>query len=118
MNPEVLAKFASQQQEKGMISVLASIQLHEGQRAKFLEIFNANVPMVRQESGCLEYFPAVDIDAGLPVQCIDEDMVTVIEKWQSLEALKAHLATPHMLAYKDKVQALVKNLSLKVLQVA
>jgi quinol monooxygenase YgiN len=101
-----------------MISVLASIQLHEGQRAAFLEIFHANVPKVRQEEGCLEYYPAVDIESGLPVQVLDENTVTVIEKWQSVAALKAHLATPHMLDYKEKVQSLVKDLSLKVLQVA
>ena len=101
-----------------MISVLASIQLHEGQRAAFLEIFNANVPVVRQESGCIEYFPAIDIDSGLPVQNFDENMVTVIEKWQSIEALIAHLGTPHMLDYKEKVKSLVKDISLKVLQMA
>ena len=101
-----------------MVSVLASIQIKEGQRAEFLEIFNANVPAVRQESGCIEYFPTVDIDSGLPVQLLDENTVTVIEKWQSLDALKAHLATPHMLHYKDQVKALVKDISLKVLQVA
>ena len=101
-----------------MISVIASIQLHEGKRSEFLEIINANVPKVRQESGCLEYFPAIDIDSGLPVQRLEEDMVTVIEKWQSIEALKAHLATEHMLEYKEKVKTLVKGLSLKVLQMA
>jgi quinol monooxygenase YgiN len=101
-----------------MISVLASIQLHEGQRAAFLEIFHANIPKVLQEEGCLEYYPAVDIESGLPVQHLDENMVTIIEKWQSVAALKAHLATPHMLDYKEKVQSLVKDLSLKVLQVA
>jgi len=101
-----------------MICVLASIQLHQGQRAAFLEIFNANVPLVRQESGCIEYFPAIDIDAGLPQQILDENMVTVIEKWQSLEALRVHLASPHMLEYKEKVKTLVKDLSLKVLQMA
>jgi len=101
-----------------MICVLASIELHEGQRGAFLEIFTANVPKVRQENGCLEYFPAVDLDSGLPVQRLEKNMVTVIEKWQSLEALRAHLAAPHMLEYKDKVQMLVKDISLKVLQMA
>ena len=101
-----------------MISVLASIRLHQGKRSDFLEIFNANVPAVRQEDGCLEYYPAVDIDCGLPVQALDENMVTVVEKWQSLEALRAHLAAPHMLAYKERVKDLVQDLSLKVLQVA
>lgn len=101
-----------------MITVLASIELHEGERAAFLEIFQANVPKVRAENGCLEYFPAIDIDAGLPVQRLEANMVTVIEKWQNLEALTAHLATPHMLAYRAKVQNLVREISLKVLQTA
>ncbi|HEY5513844.1 MAG TPA: putative quinol monooxygenase [Geomonas sp.] len=101
-----------------MISVLASIRVQKGQRTAFLEIFNANVPKVRQESGCIEYFPAIDIDAGLPVQKLDENVITIIEKWQSLEALKTHLGTPHMLDYKEKVQPLVEEISLKVLQMA
>jgi len=101
-----------------MISVIASIRIAEGERSAFLDIFNANVPKVRQENGCLEYFPAVDIDAALSIQDLDEHTVTIIEKWQSLEALRAHLATPHMLAYKEKVKDLVENVSLKVLQQA
>lgn len=101
-----------------MITVLASIELHEGERSAFLEIFHANVPKVLQESGCIEYFPAVDIDAGLPVQRREENVVTVIEKWQDIEALKAHLAAPHMLEYREKVKGLVKELSIKVLQPA
>lgn len=101
-----------------MISVLASIEIEEGKRAAFLEIFNANVPTVRKENGCIEYYPAIDIDSGFPVQCLDANMVTVIEKWQSLDALRAHLATPHMLHYKEQVKSLVKDISLKVLQVA
>ena len=101
-----------------MICVLASITINEGKRAAFLEIFHANVPKVRQESGCIEYFPAVDIESGLPVQYLDENMVTVIEKWESLEALKEHLVAPHMLEYKEQVKSLVKEISLKVLQTA
>jgi quinol monooxygenase YgiN len=101
-----------------MISVLASIRIKEGKRSAFLDIFQANVPKVREETGCIEYFPAVDIDSGLGVQQLDADVVTIVEKWQSLEALKDHLATPHMLAYREKVKDLVEDLSLKVLQQA
>jgi len=101
-----------------MISVLASIRIKEGKRAAFLDIFNANVAKVKQESGCMEYFPAIDIDSGLPVQKIDDNVVTIIETWQSLEALKAHLETAHMLEYKEKVKTLVEEISLKVLQKA
>ncbi|MDP3016444.1 MAG: antibiotic biosynthesis monooxygenase [Deltaproteobacteria bacterium] len=45
-------------------------------------------------------------------------MVTIIEKWESLEALRDHLVAPHMLAYKGKVKDIVEDLSLKVLQEA
>lgn len=101
-----------------MINVLASIRVVKGKRDAFLEIFNANVPKVREEEGCIEYFPAIDIETGLPPQVLDEDVVTIIEKWESIEALKAHLAAPHMLAYKEQVKDLVESLSLKVLQQA
>jgi quinol monooxygenase YgiN len=49
---------------------------------------------------------------------LDASVITVVEKWESLEALSIHLATPHMLAYREKVKALVEDLSLKVLQQA
>ena len=101
-----------------MVNVLASIRLKKGMRADFLEIFKALMPTVHAEEGCIDYFPAVDIDAELPVQALDEDTVTIIEKWQSLEALQAHLATAHMLHYRQQVQDLVEEVSLKVLQEA
>ena len=101
-----------------MINVLASISIKEGKRADFIAAFKDNLPAVRAEEGCIEYFPAVDIDADLPPQQLDENEVTVIEKWASLEALRAHLSAPHMLAYKEKVKDIVEGVSLKVLQEA
>ena len=101
-----------------MVNVLASISVKEGKRADFIAAFKDNLPAVRAEEGCLEYFPAVDIDADLPPQQLDENAVTVIEKWASLEALRAHLSAPHMLAYKEKVKDIVEGVSLKVLQEA
>ncbi|QWV97086.1 antibiotic biosynthesis monooxygenase [Geomonas nitrogeniifigens] len=99
-----------------MICVIASIRVREGARDAFLEIFNDNIPRVKAEPGCIEYFPAVDVDAGLPVQLQDELVVTIVEKWQGVDALHEHLASPHMLEYKEKVKDLVTEVSLKVLQ--
>jgi quinol monooxygenase YgiN len=101
-----------------MINVIASIRIKPGGLAEFLEIFKANMPAVRKEKGCIEYFPSVDIDAKLPPQVLDENVVTIIEKWESLEALRDHLASSHMLSYRDKVKNIVTGLSLKVLQEA
>jgi quinol monooxygenase YgiN len=101
-----------------MISVIASIKVKAGRVPQFIEILESNVPEVRKEKGCIEYFPAVDIDSGLPVQKLDKDIVTIVEKWESMEALRAHLKTPHMLAYREKVKNIVEELSIKVLKEA
>lgn len=99
-----------------MINVIASIRVKAGRLQDFIEVFKSNVPNVREERGCIEYFPAVDIEADLPPQILDENVVTIIEKWESLEALRDHLAAPHMLAYKEKVKGIVEGSSIKVLQ--
>lgn len=101
-----------------MICVVASITVKEGKREEFLEIFNGNVPKVRDEQGCVEYFPAVDIESGIGVQKLDPLVVTVMEKWQDLEALNRHLESAHMLEYRERVKNLVEGVSLKVLQQA
>lgn len=99
-----------------MINVVATIKLKSGHRREFLDIFQDNVPAVRQEAGCIEYFPAVDVDARIPIQQTNNDEVVVIEKWESVEALHAHLQAPHMLSYKEKVKDIVESVSLRVLQ--
>ena len=101
-----------------MINVIASIRVKPGRLSEFLEIFKSNVPSVREEMGCIEYFPAVDIDADLPPQSLDGNVVTIIEKWESPETLRDHLNAPHMLAYKEKVKDMVEGVSIKVLQEA
>ena len=101
-----------------MINVLASIQIKEGQLSKFIGIFKSNIPNVLEEKGCIEYVPTVDTPTGLPPQELDKNSVTIIEKWNTLEDLQAHLTAPHMLAYKEEVKDLVEKLSLKILKEA
>ena len=101
-----------------MISVIASVRVKVGRIPEFIEIIKSNVPEVRKEKGCIEYSPTVDIDSGLPVQKLDKNVVTIMEKWESVEALRAHLKTPHMLAYREKVKDIVEELSVKVLKEA
>ena len=99
-----------------MIVVLASIGVAPGKLAEFLDVFRANIPSVRQEQGCIEYFPTVDLDAKLPPQHLDENIVTIIEKWENLDALYRHLKAPHMRDYREKTKDLVTKVSIKVLQ--
>ncbi len=99
-----------------MIHVIASIGVKPGKRAEFIEIFKKNVPAVLAEKGCIEYIPAVDTDSGIEAQWRDETVLTVIEKWSTLDALHAHLAAPHMAPYHADTADLVEDVSLTVLE--
>jgi quinol monooxygenase YgiN len=101
-----------------MINVVASIHIKEGRLSEFIEIFKSNIPNVLGEKGCMEYVPTIDVPTGLPRQELNNNVVTIIEKWGSLEDLQAHLSGPHMLAYREKVKDLVEKMSLKVLRKA
>jgi quinol monooxygenase YgiN len=99
-----------------MITVIASIAIKEGKLSDYLRILKANVPLVRNEKGCIEYVPATDFETGLAAQILDKNIVTILEKWESLDALNAHLASPHMLDYREKVKDIVVRVSIKVLR--
>ena len=100
-----------------MIQVIATIELKPGCRDDFLPLLNENVPKVKAEDGCLAYDPFVDVDSGLPVQGeIRENEVTLVEAWTSIEALHAHLKTPHMAEYRDKVKGMVTKVTIQVLK--
>jgi quinol monooxygenase YgiN len=88
-----------------MIHVLAVITAKPNQRDFVLSAFRANVPAVLAEEGCIEYGAAVDSANPLPFQtAYGPDTFVVIEKWASMEALKAHAAAPHMVAYGAKTK--------------
>ncbi len=102
-----------------MIHVLATIEVNDGKRQQFLAEFHRNVPRVRAEAGCLEYGPAVDLATGMAVQMpVRENVVTIIEKWADLDALRAHMAAPHMVEYRGRVKDFVKRVQLQILEPA
>jgi quinol monooxygenase YgiN len=102
-----------------MIHVIAEIQIADGKVADFLAEFHAVVPAVLAEDGCIEYGPNIDVDAGLPRQVAHRpSVVTVVEKWESLEHLNAHLVAPHMLEYREKVKDFVIGAELRILEPA
>lgn len=100
-----------------MIHVLATIDVQPGKRAEFLTHFAWVTPQVRAEAGCIEYGAAVDTPTPIAVQPpLRPDTVVVVEKWESLAHLQAHLAAPHMAEYRTRVAELVKGVSLQVLE--
>ncbi|MFO0907534.1 MAG: putative quinol monooxygenase [Isosphaeraceae bacterium] len=102
-----------------MIHVLATIEIKPGRRAEFLNEFHKLVPLVRAEDGCIEYGPTVDAATGIGAQVGPrENVVVVVEKWESTEHLKAHLAAPHMNSYRDTVKDMLVGLELVILEPA
>ncbi len=100
-----------------MIHVIATIQLKSDCRKAYLEILGKNVPKVKAEKGCLAYEPTLDADSGLPAQGpIRSDVVTLVEAWESLDDLHAHLKSAHMAAYREAVKDYVQGLKVQVLK--
>ena len=65
----------------------------------------------RKEKGCISYGFAIDVgDAG---------KITFSERWESMEALTAHMKTPHMAEFGKAVGAIKpKGLDVKAYEVA
>ena len=102
-----------------MIHVIAVITAKPGQRDAILTHFRANVPAVKAEKGCIEYGATVDVENGPPFQTKwGPDTFLVVEKWESMDALKAHAAAPHMAAYGAKTKEHIASRVIHILQPA
>ena len=102
-----------------VVHVLAFITAKPGMRDEILEAFRANVPAVHAEDGCIEYGATIDhADAGAIQTKLGDDSFVVVEKWASLDALKAHGASPHMAAYAAKTRPMIAERVIRVLSPA
>ena len=97
------------------VHVIAIITAKPGKRAEVLANFNANVPAVHAEDGCLEYGAVVDCAEAGFATAFGPDTVGVVEQWASLDHLKAHAAAPHMKAYAEKNKDLLADRTIHVM---
>ena len=101
------------------VHVLAVITAKPGRRAELLELFQANVPNVHAEDGCIEYVATADAaDAPSSQTPFGDDTFVVVEKWASMAALKAHGAAPHMKDYAERTKDLIGSRVIRVLEPA
>jgi quinol monooxygenase YgiN len=107
------------QENLTMICVIATIEVAPGRRDELLAATRGIVPKVRAEKGCIEYGPMIDVPSGLPAQAsIRPDVVTMVEKWEGMAALDAHLKTPHMAEYFQRTENIRRGLSLQIIEPA
>jgi len=105
--------------EPKMIHVIATIKIVDGKRDNYLAAFHKLVPLVLAEEGCIEYGPAIDVATPISVQQpLQENTVTVIEKWESIPALQAHLQAKHMQENHEKVKDMLAGIKIQILEPA
>ena len=99
-----------------VVHVVAVITTKPGKREEVLGHFHDNIPNVHAEDGCIEYGPTIDTPGVGGIQTeIGEDTFIVIEKWESLDHLKAHAAAPHMKTYAEKNKDLLADRKVHVM---
>ena len=102
-----------------MIHVIAVITAKPGMRDAILQAFRANVAAVKAEPGCIEYGAAVDAENALALQTKwGPETFLAVEKWESMDALKAHAAAPHMAAYAAKTREMIARRAIHILSPA
>lgn len=102
-----------------MIHVLATIELKPGKRGDFLKRVHQLVPKVRAEKGSIEYGPAINAATGIKAQIpLGENFVVIVEKWERLKDLEAHLTAPHMTEYRQEIKDMVVGTKLQILEPA
>lgn len=98
-----------------MIHVVAIITAQPGKRDELLKAFIDVVPTVHKEKGCIEYQPVTDTDNAGSQAKIGDDSYMVIEKWETMDDLRAHAASSHMAEYGTKAGHLVADRKVYVL---
>jgi len=99
-----------------MIHVVARVTLKPGTVPLFLREFRDLTVLVRQEPGCVDYFPAQDVNMDLSSQRLGPDSVTILEKWTSRKALESHLRSGHMRGFEDRIKDIVLDMKLTIVE--
>jgi quinol monooxygenase YgiN len=100
-----------------VVHVIAEIEVRDGTREAFLAEFHRLVPAVRDEDGCIEYGPVTDLNSELSAP-VRPNVVTVIEKWASEAALRAHLSAPHVDEYRKRAGHMIAGVTIRVYEPA
>ena len=98
-----------------MLNLVVTMHIKPGHMAAFLAVCAELRPQVLQEPGCrgYDYLRDVAVTLHRPTP-VDPDRITLLECWESIEALRAHMETPHMRAAGAKLKDLRESVELRV----
>ena len=90
-----------------MIKVIAVMTAHEGKDDALFEEFQKNIVPTRAEAGCIMY--NLYRDPKTPTRFF------VDEEWESMDHLKAHAKSAHLLAYREATKDMVASREVNIL---
>ena len=94
-----------------MIIVLVEVEVEPGSISQVKDALAKMETETRKEPGCLSYAFSVDLS--------DESRVRVTERWQTIEDVGKHMATPHMAEFQNAVVSIEpKSVEIKAYEVA
>lgn len=79
-----------------MIIVVSKSEIREGKLEEYKGIAARLVEETRKEAGCISYDLCQDVD--------NSNILTFVEKWESMQALDAHMQTPHFTEIVPKLR--------------
>ncbi len=88
------------------ILVLANIEPKEGCQDSIIEVADELIFETLQEEGNIDY---------KLLKSINDDCLTFVEKWESLDVLKRHMASPHFLNFGEESEEFIKNMTIQVI---
>lgn len=80
------------------ITVVVSARAKPGRGAELLDLYGELAAATHGEDGCL----AFTLHRGLD----DHDVIALVERWASREALDAHLGSPHVTTFRREAAEL------------
>ena len=88
------------------ILVLAKIEPKEGCQDSIIEVAKDLIFETLQEEGNIDY---------QLLKSIEDDTLTFVEKWESPDALKKHMGSPHFLNFREESEEFIENMTIQVI---
>jgi quinol monooxygenase YgiN len=88
------------------ILVIAKVEPKEGCQDSILEVSRDLIDESLLEEGNIDY---------QLLKSIDNDDLTFVEKWKSLEALQMHMRSPHFLNFGEESDEFIENMTIQVI---